>query len=107
MFTNTADYVRSRDHRLETAGAAAPAFQSAGIDFEMAEFTAEPERPPLQLPPKDQAASDAGPQRNIENVVEAFSRACPPLAIGPGIGVILKDNRDRDLPRQLREDING
>src|SRR5262249_39560897 len=101
MLANSTDYVRPGDHRLETPGAAAPAFQSSGLDLEMAELTPEPERAPLQLTTQDQAAADARTQGDVEHILEAACSACAPLAVSTSIGVVLKDYGQADFSNEL------
>src|SRR5262249_55864491 len=107
MLANSTDYVRPGDHRLEAPGAAAPAFQSSGFDFEVTELTPEPDRAALQLSAKNQPASDARPQRDVEHVLEAACSACAPLAVGASIGVVFEDYGQMDFSSELCIQING
>ncbi len=76
--------------------AAAAAEQPVGDDADVAELGGDAEPAAAQLVADDDAAAEAGAERDADDVVVALARAEAVLAPGGGVGVVLDDDGQAD-----------
>ncbi len=82
---------------FQASRVAAPARIAARVDGHVPEFAGHAHEPVENSPAGDDAAADAGPERQQDQVVDVTSRAEPLLALRRGVGVVFQNHGRAEL----------
>ena len=99
-----AEHERVRaDQRAQAAAQAAGAGSALRVDGDVADLAGGPGRAPVQAAAHDVARSDAGPDLDVGDVLQALPRAPPVLGQRSQVGVVVDQHRHAEALRQERE----
>ena len=93
---------RARDEGLEAAVLAAGAAGAARVDDDVADLAGQAARSAMEPAVEDDAGRDAGPDREVGEVVDVADDATPMETEGGGADVVLDDARATEAVLELR-----